>query len=56
MGAALAAKRGARPASPKVAKVARSMSIEQLRDFSRKSNRKIKRNVTRRALRRSKRK
>jgi hypothetical protein len=56
MGMALAAKRGKRPASPRAAKVARSMSVDQLRDFARKPVRKMKRNVTRRALRRSKRK
>jgi hypothetical protein len=34
MGAALAAKRGAKPISPEVGKVARSMSAKQLKDFA----------------------
>lgn len=34
MGMALAAKRGAKPASREVAKVAKSMSAKQLKDFA----------------------
>lgn len=47
MGAALAAKRGGKPASREVAKVAHSMSEKQLRDFARKSKRKGKRSSRR---------
>ncbi len=36
MGAALAAKRGGKAASPKVAKVAKGMSEKQLRDFAKR--------------------
>jgi len=36
MGAALAAKRGKKPISKKVAKIASSMSEKQLRDFAKK--------------------
>ena len=39
MGAALAAKRGERAASPAVAKAARSMSEKSLRDFAKKPKR-----------------
>lgn len=40
MGAALAAKRGAKPASAKVAKVAKHMTEKQLHDFAEKPKRK----------------
>jgi hypothetical protein len=36
MGAALAAKRGAKPASKEVAKVAKGMSAKQLKEFATK--------------------
>lgn len=40
MGAALAAKRGGNPASPAVAKVAKGMSEDELRDFAKKKRKK----------------
>lgn len=43
MGAALAAKRGGRAISGKVAKAAHGMSEKQLKDFARKSKRKSRR-------------